>query len=550
MLSSFFLQSLLFIIFIHSSSSPSQFIPDLGLDPDPGLEGQWQLLHKSVGISAMHMQLLRNNKVVIFDRTDFGSSNLTLPAGQCRFDPNEKVLLTDCSAHSILYDIYTNRYRPLMVQTDTWCSSGTVLPQGTLVQTGGFNDGDLVVRTFDPCNGEFCDWIEFPGYLSKRRWYASNQLLPDGRVIIVGGRDQFNYEFYPKIFPGEFRPLYFLKETKDEYENNLYPFVHLLPDGNLFIFANTRAILYDYINNRLITEFPPIPGGDPRNYPSSGSSVLLPLDDQNLQPEIIICGGAPQRAVERAIQGAFLRTTSTCGRLKIKPTATWTMENMPLPRVMGDMLILPDGNLIIINGAGSGVAGWESARDPVTRPVIYRPGYRAGSRFAVMAEAARPRLYHSTAILLTDGRVLVGGSNPHVYYNFTGVDYPTDLSLEAFTPPYLSPLYDSLRPRTVELSREIIGYNRPFSVDFEVSGFLKMAVVTVRIVAPAFNTHAFSMNQRMVVLKVARVSWMRENVYCVSAVGPSTAEVAPPGYYLLFVVHGGIPGAGMWVKIQ
>lgn len=47
--------------------------------------GKWILLQKSIGVSAMHMQLLHNNKVVIFDRTDFGASNLSLPQGQCRY---------------------------------------------------------------------------------------------------------------------------------------------------------------------------------------------------------------------------------------------------------------------------------------------------------------------------------------------------------------------------------------------------------------------------------------------------------------------------------
>jgi hypothetical protein len=37
-----------------------------------------------IGITAMHMQLLKNDRAVIFDRTDFGMSNLSLPNGQCQ----------------------------------------------------------------------------------------------------------------------------------------------------------------------------------------------------------------------------------------------------------------------------------------------------------------------------------------------------------------------------------------------------------------------------------------------------------------------------------
>lgn len=531
------------------------------VDSDQGLEGEWRLLHNSIGISAMHMQLLHNNRVVMFDRTDFGPSNLSLPHGRCRFDPDERVLKMDCTAHSTLYDIKTNELRALTVQTDTWCSSGAVVPNGTLVQTGGFNDGDHVIRTLAACGGDKCDWIEFRGYLSRRRWYASNQILPDGRVIIVGGRGQFSYEFYPKTnnVQSRFVLLSFLQETSDQYENNLYPFLHLLPDGKLFIFANTRSVVLDYKANRIIREFPIIPGGDPRNYPSSGSSLLLPLDENSpiINVEVMICGGASRNAVGRAIQGTFQRAISTCGRIKLNDQEpAWTMENMPMPRVMGDMLLLPDGNVLIINGAGSGTAGWEAARNPVTRPVIYKPNCQTGNKFSVMAPAGRPRLYHSTAVLIPDGRVLVGGSNPHIYYNFTGVEYPTDLSLESFSPPYMSVLYDPLRPSNIEFeSYELnnvltIGYNTPFYLTFTVQRFMKLGVVSVRIVAPSFNTHSFSMNQRMVVLKGVEVSWVSGEVYRVVAAGPYTPEIAPPGYYLLFVVHSGVPGSGKWVKIE
>ncbi|KAK9292921.1 hypothetical protein L1049_020902 [Liquidambar formosana] len=362
-----------------------------------GRQGEWHFLHANIGITAMHMQLLRNNKVIMFDRTDFGPSNLSLSGGRCRFDPYDTALQTDCTAHSILYDIGADTFRPLMVQTDTWCSSAAVLPDGTFVQTGGFNDGDHVIRTFSPCVDDNCDWVEFPNYLSERRWYATNQILPDGRIIIVGGRRQFNYEFYPrnsKESSSSLRAyeLRFLIETKDNDENNLYPFLHLLPDGNLFIFANTRSISLDYNQNRVVKEFPPIPGGDPRNYPSSGSSVMLPINENkaNIEVEIMICGGAPQGAFSQAMQGSFMHASSSCGRLKVTDeNPNWVMEEMPMARVMGDMLLLPTGDIIIINGAELGTAGWDNAKEPVTRPVIYGPYEQLNRRFAIMSPSSK-----------------------------------------------------------------------------------------------------------------------------------------------------------------
>ncbi|MED6169790.1 hypothetical protein PIB30_024603 [Stylosanthes scabra] len=513
------------------------------------------MLQGSIGISAMHMQVLRNDKVIMFDRTDFGASRVPLSGGRCRSDSYDAALKVDCTAHSVLYDIATNTIRPLTIQSDTWCSSGAVLPNGTLVQTGGFNDGQRSLRMFSPCSDKSCDWIEFAGYLSQRRWYATNQILPDGRIIIMGGRKQFNYEFYPttRTPPTE---LYFLQETNDQNENNLYPFVHLLPDGNLFIFANTRSVLFDYTHNRVVKEFPSIPGGDPRNYPSSGSSVLLPIDENrvNVEVEILVCGGAPRGALEGVIRrDNFMKAISSCGRIKVTDkNPSWVMEKMPMARVMGDILILPTGEIIIINGAEYGTAGWERARQPVLKPVIFRPSEPTHSRwrFTVMSPASRPRLYHSSAVLLKDGRILVGGSNPHVFYNFTAVEYPTDLSLEAFSPPYLNPAFDSMRPTITHIRSSTLRYKFHAYITFMVQNYTSQSEVSVRLVAPSFSTHSYGMNQRMVVLKLVGVMRVYgNNTYYATVMGPSKKEIAPSGYYFLFVVHSGVPSFGTWVQV-
>ncbi|MCO5567182.1 hypothetical protein L7F22_020870 [Adiantum nelumboides] len=65
-----------------------------------------------------------------------------------------------------------------------------------------------------------------------------------------------------------------LVQTNDAQYDNLYPYVHLLPDGNLYIFANRYSIILNYQTNKVIKTFPTIPG-EPRNYPSAGSSVCL-----------------------------------------------------------------------------------------------------------------------------------------------------------------------------------------------------------------------------------------------------------------------------------
>ncbi|MED6138032.1 hypothetical protein PIB30_070533 [Stylosanthes scabra] len=522
--------------------------------------GKWQLLQKSIGIVGMHMQLLQNDRVVIYDRTDFGLSNLSLPNNRCRYNPNEEVVKTDCTAHSVEYDVVSNTFRPLFVQTDVWCSSGYVSPNGTLVQTGGFNDGDRAVRTFTPCSGSStCDWIEFPGQLSVRRWYATNQKLPDGRQIVIGGRRQFNYEFYPKsdlLATQHVHSLQFLVQTNDiGAENNLYPFVFLNVDGNLFIFANNKSILFNYVKNVVVKTYPDIPNGDPRCYPSTGSAVMLPLKmlqaNSNVEAEVLVCGGAPKDSFKYAKAGRFTGALNTCGRIKITdPNPKWVMETMPKGRVMSDMVMLPNGNILIINGADSGTAGWEYARDPILNPFLYKTDNPIGSRFEVQNPTNIPRMYHSTAILVRDGRVIVAGSNPHKYYNFTTM-FPTDLSVEAFSPSYLEPVFYHFRPRIVSQFQNQLVYGQKLSVQFQMEAMLTQHLVYVTMLAPPFNTHSFSMNQRLLVLetiKVTNVNWT-SSTYEIEVVTPKSPILAPPGFYIIFVVHQQIPSEGIWVQI-
>ncbi|RZC56988.1 hypothetical protein C5167_015844 [Papaver somniferum] len=513
--------------------------------------GNWKLLKKSIGISAMHTQLLPNDRVIMFDRTDFGQSRILLPAEKCSNATNPKV---DCTAHSVELNLFDRSVRPLTVLTDTWCSSGSLASDGMLLQSGGSNNGERAVRSIRACAN--CDWTEDQRGLVVPRWYASNQILPNGKVIVVGGRGQFSYEFIPKSsLPSDFTvfALPFLRETRDSVENNLYPFTHLTPDGNLFIFANTKSILFDYINNLVVrNDYPAMPGGVSRNYPSTGSSVLLPLklglSNSTIDApdaEVFICGGAPPTSYVSAIRKTFLPAAKSCGRLVITAQQPqWVMEEMPMERVMGDMLLLPTGDVLIINGAKKGAAGWYLGREPVLTPVLYQP---ESSKYEIMEASTTPRMYHSTAILIADGRVLVGGSNPNSNYNFTEM-FPTDLSVEVFSPPYLSsgsrPQISWVKPGT-ELS-----YKQAISIGFVPKRNETLDNVSVTMIAPSFNTHSFSMNQRMLVLKTNQLRQVTSSYYIIDCLAPETSNIAPPGYYLLFVVQNGIPSRGKWTHIS
>jgi len=307
----------------------------------------------------------------------------------------------------------------------------------------------------------------------------------------------------------------------------------------------------------VVKTFPEVPGGDPRNYPSTGSAVLLPLKNlqaKNLEAEVLVCGGALRGSYLQSKRKVFLRALNTCARIKITdPNPQWLMETMPWPRVMSDMVMLPNGNILIINGATSGTAGWEQGHDPTLNPFLYQTNNPIGSRFKLQSPSKTPRMYHSSAVLVRDGRVLVGGSNPHVGYNFTNVSFPTELSIEAFSPSYLDDRFSNFRPKIVSLASETqmeLKYGQKLELQFQVNMTLKyLNLVHVTMLLPPFNTHSFSMNQRLLELEANKVNHVNGTTYEIEVNVPNSPILAPLGFYLLFVVNGQIPSEGIWVHI-
>ncbi|XP_057971049.1 aldehyde oxidase GLOX [Malania oleifera] len=508
------------------------------------LPGTWDLLVANAGIASMHTAVTHRGTVVLLDRTDIGPTGKKLPGRHCRSDPNDPVLKRDCYAHSLLFDPQTNQLRPLTILTDTWCSSGQFLPDGTLLQTGGGLDGFKKIRKFAPCDlNQNCDWEELPDVeLADGRWYATNQILPDGSVIVIGGSGSSTLEFFPARSGGAVK-FPFLASVKDTQMDNLYPYVHLLPDGNLFVFANNKAVLYDYVANRIVRNYPVLDGG-PRNYPSAGSSAMLALAGDYSTAEIVICGGAQY--------GVFIaKSTDTpahgsCGRIvATQSDAVWQMEDMPFGRIMGDMVMLPTGEVLIINGAQAGSQGFELASNPCFYPVLYRPDQPAGLRFMTLNPGTIPRLYHSTANLLPDGRVLIAGSNPHYFYKFNA-EFPTELRIEAFSPEYLSADRANIRPVIVEMP-EKVGYGEAFEVHVSVM-LPVVGIVEVNFASAPYATHSFSHGQRLVKLTVAPAVPI-DGGYRVACTAPPEARVAPPGYYMVFAVNQGVPSVARWVQV-
>ncbi|XP_031250612.1 aldehyde oxidase GLOX1-like [Pistacia vera] len=533
--------------------------------------GNWELVTDNSGVSAMHVILLpKINKVLMYDATVWRISKIQLPPEKmpCHLvnpEKNER----DCWAHSVLFDIETSQLKALKLETDTWCSSGGLTVDGNLVSTGGYGGGANTARYLTSC--DTCDWKEYPTALADPRWYSTQVTLPNGTFIVVGGRGAFSYEYIPPEGQSNKKSIFLplLRDTLDNLdlgrknvfriENNLYPFVHLSPDGNIFIFSNNRSILLDPNTNKVVHEFPVLHGGS-RNYPASAMSVILPIKlhvgTKVINADVLICGGAKWDAFYYAeAKKQFMPALQDCGRIKItKKNAVWKTERMPSPRVMGDMAILPTGDVLMVNGAKTGTSAWHDAEDPNLIPVLYKPKGPRDQRFKELAASTIPRMYHSSYAVLPDGKVLIAGSNTNDGYVYN-VKYPTELRVEKFSPPYLDPSLAWLRLEIiVQSSDKVISYGKSFSVQVkskEMSTVLNMHDIRLSMYAPPFTTHGISMNQRLLILGLVNVdNNVGNGIHTIVAEAPPSGSVAPPGYYLFYVVNKGVPSIAMWIQIK
>jgi hypothetical protein len=137
-----------------------------------------------------------------------------------------------------------------------------------------------------------------------------------------------------------------------------------------------------------------------------------------------------------------------------------------------------------------------------------------------------PRLYHSTALLLPDGKVLLAGGGRFGVNQF---------SAEVFSPPYL---FKGPRP-TITSAPATLQYNTTFTVGTPNGASAKISLLRLGAV-----THSFNFDQRFLQLEIQGVVSGGLSVRA-----PANANLAPPGYYMLFLVNSnGVPSVAKIVQ--
>ncbi|KAJ6489515.1 glyoxal oxidase [Mycena vitilis] len=535
-----------------------------------GLVGGFEIIGNSL-VSAQQLFLGTPDKVFILDKVE-----------------NNAASINGHPAWASEYAVGANTVRTMDAVTNTFCAGGNVLGNGTWINIGGNQavtyagdqaasqngggpyddpDGGKSIRTLVPCDDGSCNWI-VGEQMTTRRWYPTVETLEDGTAIIIGGcndggyvnaanQDNPTYEFFPSTGAPINSP--FLSAT---LPINLYPLTFLLPSGKLLMQANRATILLDPKTHK---EYPlddmPVAV---RAYPASAGSAMLPLTPaNNWTATVLFCGGSDNDDWKTDWDIASFPASTSCVTITPDTNKSYTtVDPLPEGRSMGNLVNLPDGRILCLNGAQTGTAGYGNeswaidmsyADNPILAPVIYDPNAAKGSRWSRdgLNSSTIPRMYHSTATILPDGSVLVAGSNPNSDLNIgPEIKYPTEYRVEKFYPSY----YNERRPQPTGLL-SMLGYGGDaFDVGLDADDLggdaQNAANASVVIIRPGFSTHAMNMGQRFLQLDATYTAYAANNTATlhVSQLPPNPAIFAP-GPALLFVVVNGVPSVGVQIMV-
>jgi hypothetical protein len=395
--------------------------------------------------------------------------------------------------------------------TDLFCSTQLVLPNsGQVLLAGGSrlvdgkrNYANADVNLFNPAD----DSLRPEGTnMAFRRWYASSITTAQGEVVLLGGRDDMGsgtsetsttgatYSTTPEIYsPGRgWRSLTNARSGAvygTPYSNWFYPKSFLVSDGRVLTITHDGYFYaLDTANLGVLSK---LPGRIPATAPGTVSLMY-----------------APGKILSVRASGAVSLIEYAAGKI----TAS-TGAPLSSPRRTGSGTLLPDGQVWLNGGSNAG----NVLEDAVYTSEMWNP---ATGQWTLTATAAKPRLYHSTALLLPSGAVMTaGGGAPGPVRNLNG---------ELYYPPYFFNPDGSyaVRPVIEQVAPASFSWSESFTVQMSNSN----TVAKVVLIRTGSATHAFNNEQRRMELEFSQSG----SVLTVKA--PAQPAEMPPGYYMLFVL--------------
>src|SRR5690349_11358774 len=459
--------------------------------------GSWTTLSYTMPINPVHAALMNNGKVVIVS----GSGNV---AGNTKYQAG-------------LWDPQAGTVTTQPVGWDMFCNGMVVLPDGRAFINGGTTQydpfhGALTDSIYDPATNSFTNVQN----MAHGRWYPTVTVLGDGRVLTFSGLDEngntnTTVEFYT-VGSGWSTPF------AAGWTPPLYPRLHVLPSGKVFYSGSTtQSQMFDPTTHQW-TNVATTRYSGTRTY---GTSVLLPLTPgNNYAPKVMIMGGGnPSTATTELIDLSSANPSWVFG------------PSMSQPRIEMNAVILPTGKVLALGGSYND----EDTATASLNADLYDP---VTNTFSSAGANAYARLYHSVALLMPDATVWVAGGNPQrgTYESHMEIYQPAYL----FTTDGSGNVIAATRP-TITSAPSGINYGSTFTVQTPDAANIASAV----LVRAGGVTHAFNMDQRLV-----GISFTAADAGDLTLTAPPNGNIAPPGYYLLFLVNNaGVPSVATFVQL-
>lgn len=479
------------------------------------------------------------------------------------------------------FDIGTQRGFSFFSADNHFCAGVGVDPNGNILIIGGerenmqMDDGRQSIARVDINLRRFGDaYLPRLATMHYPRWYPTPVRTDDSRFLVVGGTEEADAgdvapvaELWDSLAPGDnayhegaTQIVHFPKKFDSCRGRTYFPFMHLLPNGNIMWWGNRCGSITTNLkgNFKQIGILPDLPDNYAFNtmYPLTATISPLAYDPKkNYAAGMVIFGGGGQDFYEASRYSMRLDLAPCKKRAGYCPTPRYEQEDMGTPIVMGLSTLLPNGKIVLNGGAALGFAalinpenGYNYAAEPNMHAFIYDPEAPKGRRYTEFAQTNIMRLYHSTACLHITGEVLITGCETcdgSVGGQLYGVDLsdtaPSEHRIELLTPPYIAAGIE--RP-TITGTPKVFNRGDTITVNYRYSGKITGAALA----APCADTHSINMGQRIIMLEMNQAAG---NSLSIHAPPKNMPYLAPVGWYMLFLLgEDDTYSKGVWVQLQ
>jgi hypothetical protein len=500
------------------------------LATEPFIKGSWSPVFDWQGLVATHLANLPDGRVLSWSSWDKTRQGGT----QDDFKENTTGYLWNPSDNSFVEMNNPNH--------DMFCAGLAVLPNGDVFAGGGGNETNLYkTSVFEVANTAYA-WRSGPQMI-RDHWYGTAVALPSGSVVMSMGSDRGwnstevladgtsttgTWDLLDGADTGPVMatmgtPTSDIPQpddpTSSEYEvRGWYPYLSVAPNGNLFDAGPVpRLYEFDLTGEGSVTQV----GSRNDQLRTWGTYVLYD------EGKILVTGGT-------VIRGEGATNTAITIDLSSESLEVTPAPDMAFQRAFQSAVMLPTGEALMVGGNTTGKQFTSEAA--VLESEVWNP---ATNTWRTLAAEARPRTYHSAALLLPDGRVLAAGGGLCGRNGCApGIDEPNG---EIYSPPYLFNPDGTLAERPViSTAPERIGYNETFSVSVDGRDIQKFSLIKLSSITHGINTD----------LRYLSVPFVKGEGSSYMLTSQENPNILTPGYYFLFAVDDkGVPSVSKTVLV-